>query len=91
MNKNLLVRSLISSINSGSIPNIENTWVSMCKYECQNSYEESERIYENFIRDFFMTNGATDQASFKSFHNQAKRKSISKLQIKSYRRDSFRI
>lgn len=66
----------MSAINSGGIPNIENTWVSMCKYECQNAYEESERIYESLIRDFFMSNGATDQISFKSFHQEAKEKAL---------------
>lgn len=55
----------------------------MCKYECQNAFEESERLYETLIRDFFLSNGATDQISFKSLHNDAKEKALATFKSKA--------
>ncbi len=55
----------------------------MCKYECQKAFDESERIYENLVRDFFMSNGATDQISFKSFNQEAKLKAFENFKSKA--------
>ncbi len=55
----------------------------MCKYECQNAFEESERTYETLIRDFFLSNGATDQISFKSFHQESKEKALLNFKSKA--------
>jgi hypothetical protein len=34
-----LVKSLIAALNSGNVPNIENTWLSMCKVESYKAFE----------------------------------------------------
>ena len=34
-------------MNSGLVPNIENTWMNLCKTETNKAFEESEKIYEN--------------------------------------------
>ena len=44
-----LVKGLIGALNSGNVPNIENTWISMCKVESNRAYEEAEQIYENYL------------------------------------------
>ena len=46
-----LVKSLIGELNSGNVPNIENTWLSMCKVESYKAFEEAEQLYENFLKE----------------------------------------
>ena len=46
-----LVKGLISALNSGSVPNIENTWLSMCKVESYKAFEEAEIFYENYLKE----------------------------------------
>ena len=45
-----LVKGLISALNSGNVPNIENTWLSMCKVESYKAFEEAEIFYENYLK-----------------------------------------
>ena len=65
------------------MPNIENTWISMCKVECYKAFEISELFYENTLRDNLNSNGATDQMSLKSFHQDAKEKSLELFRSKA--------
>lgn len=74
---------MINAINSGRVPNIENTWISMCKVECYKAFEESEQIYENSIRDSLSLNGVTEQASLKRFHQEAKSKATVNFKSKA--------
>ena len=46
-----LVKGLIGALKSGNVPNIENTWLSMCKVESYKAYEEAEQIYENYLKE----------------------------------------
>jgi hypothetical protein len=46
-----MINSFIEAINKGAVPNIENTWSSMCKVECQKALEISEAIYESYLKD----------------------------------------
>ena len=46
-----MIKSFIEAINKGAVPNIENTWSSMCKVECQKAFEMAETIYENYLKE----------------------------------------
>ena len=46
-----LVKGLIGALNSGNVPNIENTWLSMCKVESYKAFEEAEQLYENYLKE----------------------------------------
>ena len=46
-----LIKGLISALNSGNVPNIENTWLSMCKVESYKAFEEAEQLYENYLKE----------------------------------------
>lgn len=46
-----MIKSFIEAINKGAVPNIENTWSSMCKVECQKAYEIAESIYESYLKE----------------------------------------
>ena len=46
-----LVKGLIGALNSGNVPNIENTWLSMCKVESYKAFEEAEQLYEKILKE----------------------------------------
>ena len=58
-----LIKNLIGAINSGSVPNIENTWMSMCKVESYKAFEEAEAIYESYLKENL---GNVDESLFSS-------------------------
>ena len=45
------IKSIIEALNSGGIPNIENTWISMCKVESYNAFEEAEKVYDDYLKE----------------------------------------
>lgn len=46
-----MIKSFIEAINKGAVPNIENTWTSMCKVECQKAFELAESVYEQYLKE----------------------------------------
>jgi hypothetical protein len=46
-----MIKSFIEAINKGAIPNIENTWSSMCKVESMKAFESAESAYEIYLRE----------------------------------------
>lgn len=46
-----MIKSFIEAINKGAVPNIENTWSSMCRVECLKAFEIAESNYENYLRE----------------------------------------
>ena len=67
-----LIKNLIGAINSGSVPNIENTWMSMCKVESYKAFEEAEAIYESYLKENL---GNVDE-SLEQIHKDAKDKAM---------------
>jgi hypothetical protein len=63
-------------MNSGTVPNIESTWTSMCKFESCKAFEQAQAVYDDFIREIFNTHGISDNETFKSYHGQAKEESL---------------
>ena len=57
------------------IPNIENTWVSMCKVESHKALDDAERFYEDYLKDKLDTMVVNEQ-NFKTIHKEAKDKCI---------------
>lgn len=57
------------------IPNIENTWVSMCKVESHKALEAGEKAYEDFLRDK-MESMVVNENNFKTIHKEAKEKAL---------------
>ena len=67
-----LVKGLIGALNSGNVPNIENTWLSMCKVESYKAFEEAEQIYEKILKEKLEN---TDDA-LDDIHKEAKEMAI---------------
>ena len=74
-----LVKGLISSLNSGNVPNIENTWLSMCKVESYKAFEEAELIYENYLKE----NLENTDDPLEDIHKEAKEQALDLFKKKS--------
>ena len=74
-----LIKSLISALNSGNVPNIENTWLSMCKVESYKAFEEAEQIYENYLKENLEN---TDEI-LEEIHKEAKDQALEHFKKKS--------
>ena len=57
------------------IPNIENTWVSMCKVESHKALDDAERYYEDYLKDKLESMVVNEQ-NFKTIHKEAKEKCL---------------
>ena len=67
-----LIKGLIGALNSGNVPNIENTWLSMCKVESYKAFEEAEQLYENYLKEKLEN---TDD-NLEDIHKEAKENAI---------------
>ena len=67
-----LIKNLIGALNSGNVPNIENTWLSMCKVESYKAFEEAEQFYENYLKE----NYDNSEETLENIHREAKEKAI---------------
>ena len=74
-----LVKGLIGALNSGSVPNIENTWISMCKVESYKAFEEAEQIYENYLKE----NLDNTDDSLEDIHKEAKEQALEHFKKKA--------
>ena len=54
------------------IPNIENTWMSMCRVESYKAFEEDELIYENYLKE----NLGNSDETLEEIHKEAKEKAL---------------
>lgn len=46
-----MIKSFTSAINQGAVPNIENTWTSLCRIESQKALMEAEKKFETLIKN----------------------------------------
>ena len=69
-------------MNSGTVPNIENTWMNLCKTETNKAFEESEKLYENFVGEK-LKSAVKNNQNFVSIHQDAKKKSLEVFKKKS--------
>ena len=67
-----LIKNLIGALNSGNVPNIENTWMSMCRVESYKAFEEAELIYENYLKE----NLGNSDETLEEIHKEAKEKAL---------------
>ena len=74
-----LVKGLINSLNSGNVPNIENTWISMCKVESYKAFEEAEQIYENYLKE----NLDNTDDPLEDIHKEAKEQALEHFKSKA--------
>ena len=74
-----LVKGLIGALNSGNVPNIENTWLSMCKVESYKAFEEAEQIYENYLKE----NLENTDDPLEDIHKEAKEQALEHYKNKS--------
>ena len=45
-----MIKSFITAVNAGAVPNIENTWSNICKVESYKALEESEKMYDKLLK-----------------------------------------
>jgi len=74
-----LVKGLIAALNSGKVPNIENTWLSMCKVESYKAFEEAEQIYENYLKE----NIENTDDPLEEIHKEAKEQALEHFKQKA--------
>ena len=74
-----LVKGLIGALNSGNVPNIENTWLSMCKVESYKAFEEAEQIYENYLKE----NLDNTDDLLEDIHKEAKEQALEHFKSKA--------
>ena len=74
-----LVKGLIGALNSGNVPNIENTWISMCKVESYKAFEEAEQIYENYLKE----NLDNTDDPLEDIHKEAKEQALEHFKSKA--------
>ena len=74
-----LVKGLIGALNSGNVPNIENTWISMCKVESYKAFEEAEQIYENYLKE----NLDNTDDPLEEIHKEAKEQALEHFKSKA--------
>ena len=74
-----LIKGLIGALNSGNVPNIENTWLSMCKVESYKAFEEAEQIYENYLKE----NLDNTDDPLEEIHKEAKHQALEHFKSKS--------
>ena len=67
-----LIKGLIEALNSGNVPNIENTWLSMCKVESYKAFEEAEQIYEDYLKE----NLENTDDLLEDIHKEAKQQAL---------------
>ena len=64
------------------IPNIENTWVSMCKVESHKALDDAERVYEDYLKEK-LDSMVVNEQNFKTIHKEAKEKCIEMFRKKA--------
>ena len=74
-----LIKGLIGALNSGDVPNIENTWLSMCKVESYKAFEEAEQIYENYLKE----NLENTDDPLEDIHKEAKEQALEHFKNKA--------
>ena len=66
-----LIKSYVSSFNSGSVPNIESAWTSICQSECQKYLVESVNQYETEISQRYETAFPMSEKDFSLIHQES--------------------
>ena len=74
-----LVKNLISALNSGKVPNIESTWISMCKVESYKAFEDAEQMYENYLKE----NIENGEELLEDIHKEAKAQALEYFKSKA--------
>lgn len=79
-----MIKSFINAINTGKVPNIDNTWNSLCKVESYKAFEEAEKMYETMILENLSANSSNlNQEIIKRIYQEAKSKSLDTYKKKS--------
>ena len=74
-----LIKGLIGALNSGNVPNIENTWLSMCKVESYKAFEEAEQMYETYLKE----NLENTNDILEDIHKEAKEQALEHFKAKA--------
>lgn len=66
-----IIKSYSSSINSGAVPNIENTWNSICRLESAKAYQNSEKEYDRLMKEYLKNLYEVNLKSSSEFESQS--------------------
>lgn len=66
----------VNSINSGTVPNIENAWTYICQNESNKAYSDAVSIYEKVIMTSVGSRFPLDEVELKEIHREAKESAI---------------
>lgn len=89
-NKNLtgemyvgLIKSYISAINNGAVPNIENAWTYICKNECMKATYEAIETYDRVLKEILHNKLPMTFDELKSYHRMAKETAVTNFKKKA--------
>ena len=71
-----LVKSYMTAINEGAVPNIENAWSYVCRNECMKAMVEGIETYDALARDVMNNKLPLSLEELKNYHSQGKEKAV---------------
>lgn len=71
-----LVQSYVEAINTGAVPNIENTWTRICRDECTKRVEEAIKLYDQFLINDIYNRIPLPELEIKAFYKKYKEEVI---------------
>lgn len=71
-----LVKTYVESVNSGAVPNIESSWVHVCRQECMKALFESVESYEDTLQNLTNEKLPLSLEDLKAIHVEAKQKAL---------------
>lgn len=78
-----LVRSYITAINEGAVPNIENAWSYVCRNECMKAMMEGIETYDSLAREVMNNKLPLTLEDLKNYHSQGKEKAFNLFKKKA--------
>ena len=78
-----LINSYVEAINKGAVPNIETSWIYICKQQCIKSLEEGLACYDSFLKDDVECQLPMDPQKLNQAHGETK-----KLILEKFRSDT---
>lgn len=78
-----LMKVYIESINNGSVPNIENAWVYVCREQCTKALQEAFEYYERKTKEIIYNRLPMGLEELKKLHRGLKKETFGLLEKKA--------
>jgi len=78
-----LMKSYVSAINNGAVPNIENAWTYICKNECMKAMYDAMETYDKMIKEILHNKLPMTFEELKICHKMAKEAALNNFKKKA--------